>query len=160
VINNVKESMAGASGKLSVDDFFEAVRFQQIAKLFDHRVRLYVALEALMEGNMDAKAVNDKKRYINRCISQASMSPPDVLWAFNTFLHANPGSAKGFAMVLKVVYDEDWADEQSILRFYQNDEDAGEPGFEEAKKAAGPFLTWLENAASDDDDDDSDSDSD
>merc|ERR1719221_1869752 len=98
------------------------------------------------------------KKYIDKCITNASMSGEDVLWSFNVYLAANPGAAKGFAMVLKVVYEEDWAEEKVILNYYDDDKNDEEPGFEEAKKKAAPFLKWL--ATVDDEDSDSDSDSD
>lgn len=157
VISNLKSFIDGKGGKPKVDDFFEEIRMFQLAQVFDHKVRLYVAIAACCGESMDAAAVNTNKKYIAKCIQNASMSGEDVLWAFNAYLAANAGAAKGFAMVLKAVYEEDWAEEKEILDYYNDDGNDDEPGFEEAKKKAAPFLKWL---ATVDDDSDSDSDSD
>jgi len=68
----------------------------------------------------------------------------------------NKAAAKSYAMVLKAIYDADWAEEKDILNYYKKDEGEKDPGFDAAKHGAGPFLKWLETAESDNDDDDDD----
>jgi len=54
--------------------------------------------------------------------------------------------------VLKVIYDEDWAEEDAILEHYNDNSQVNMPGFEEVRQAAAPFLKWLQIAESDDSD--------
>merc|ERR1712187_133813 len=144
----------------NADDLFEEMRMHQLANLFDNKLRLYITLEVVCDSNLDAKSVIENKKYISKMISKGDMSTADVLWAFNAYVHANPDSLKVFAPVLKALYDEDWAEEKEILEYYDDDSQEGEPGFEEAKKAAGPFLKWLQVAEADDDDSDEEEDDD
>merc|ERR1711862_920460 len=120
------------------------------------KLRLYIVLEALCGENMDAKLVTEHKEALDKFINNGNLPAPDVLWAFDTYIHMHPATAKGYAMTLKVCYDEDWASEAAILEYYRDCGGAGEPGFDEAKKAAGPFLKWLETVESEEDDDDGD----
>jgi len=72
------------------------------------------------------------------------------------YLATVPALKKTLPMLMKCFYDQEWLDEKAMLSYYNDDEGEDDPGFEEAKKAAGPFLKWLE--ADEDSDDSSDSD--
>jgi len=160
VINVMKEFIGSQSGKLKPEDFFEELRMQQLAKLFDHKIRFYVALEALMPaGAMDAKTITQHKALLQCVLDKVKIPEGDILWGFDAYLSQNEKSIKSYPMVLKFVYDEDWASEKAILKHYVEDEGDDEPGFEAAKKSAAPFLKWLQEAeGSDEDEDESGSD--
>jgi len=162
VIEVMRQFLKTKTGPVKPDEFFEELRMQQLAKLFDHKVRLYVTLESLMpSGSMDGKAVGLHKALIDKVLAATKISANDILWCFDTYLAVNEKAVKGFPMVLKVIYDEEWANEAELTKYYGEDEGEGQPGFDAAKKAGAPFLTWLETAdASDDDDDDDEEDSD
>merc|ERR1712226_1511021 len=98
------------------------MRLQQLAKVFNHKVRLYIALEVTCGSTMDMKSVQDNSKYVSRFISNAKMEADEVFWAFDAYIEANSGCLKGFAMVMKAIYDEDWADEAAILRYYNEEE--------------------------------------
>eukprot|EP00419_Tripos_fusus_P071850 CAMPEP_0172891550 /NCGR_PEP_ID=MMETSP1075-20121228/144140_1 /TAXON_ID=2916 /ORGANISM="Ceratium fusus, Strain PA161109" /LENGTH=71 /DNA_ID=CAMNT_0013746033 /DNA_START=1 /DNA_END=216 /DNA_ORIENTATION=+ len=66
----------------------------------------------------------------------------------------NPGAKRLFAQLLKVAYQQDWAEETTILQFYNEDEGEGTPAFADAQQAVGPCLKWLSEAEEDDNDDD------
>lgn len=153
VIGVMMDFVDSKQGKPSVADFFEEIRMQQIAKVFDHKVRLYVGLEALFGDAMNAKQIVAKKAYINKLLSTPALEPPDALWAFNVYVEAHPEATKSFALVLKALYDEDILEEKPLLAYYETC-GAEVPGFEAAKKAAGPFLQWLQTAESEDSDSD------
>lgn len=161
VIGIMKEFVQSKGGKAKPDDFFEELRMQQLAKLFDHKIRFFVALESLMPaGAMDAKAVAEHKPVLDKVLSAVKMPESDILWCFNAYLSQNEKSVKSFPMVLKIIYDEDWASEASILKYYVEEEGDGEPGFQAAKTSAAPFLKWLQTAEESDDDSEEDEDSD
>merc|ERR1712217_801469 len=140
------------SGNVSHEDFYEEMRMHQLANCFDHKLRLYITLEVVCGSTMVAKSVMENKNYISKIISQVNMPQADIIWAFNVYVHVNPDCLRGFAHVLKVLYDEDWAEEHTILDYYNDDSHVKEPGFEEARGAAAPFLKWLQVAEADDDD--------
>merc|ERR1712187_789507 len=154
VVGTLSSFVSSKGGKPSVADFFEEVRLQQISKVFDHKMRLYVALEALCGKTMDAKALGEQKKFVEKLATNANMPTADILWAFDTYLKANPGSAKAFPMVLKLLFDEDLIEEKPLLEYYEDDVGESEPGFEDAKTAAAPFLKWLQTAEEEDEDDD------
>merc|ERR1712066_1132297 len=130
--------------------FFEEVRMQQIAKIFNHKVRMCIVLEALCGQSMDAKGLTEQKRIVSKCIEHGKMQPFDTLWAFDGYVHRNRDALKTFPMVLKAIYDEEWVSEEKILEYYNNEAGSGETGFEEAKRSAAPFLKWLATVESDD----------
>jgi hypothetical protein len=72
----------------------------------------------------------------------------------------NPGAKKLFAQQLKVAYEQNWAEEKTILDFYNDEEGEGTPAFADAQQAAGPCLKWLAEAEEDSDEDDGDDDGD
>merc|ERR1712151_726272 len=147
-------------GKVKAADFFEEIRQHQLAKDFDHKVRLYVALEALMpNGSMDAKNVSDNSKVLDKTIKAVTMPGSEILFAFGAYLQANSKASRSFPMVLKAVYDEEWASEAEILKYFDEEEGSGDPGFDEAKKVAAPFLKWLQTTEESDDDDEDDDDS-
>jgi len=142
-------------GKPSVEEFFDELRMQQLAKGYDHKVRLFLVLQAL--GTVDAKVASTWKKHLSFFISQAHMKTDDILWAFDAYLHVKDEAKKGFAMTLKFAFDEDWITDSETLEYYNDDKGEGEPGFEKAQKSLKQFLEWLEKEdSSDDDDEDSD----
>jgi len=163
VIKSVKSwvEMNGGS-KYKVSELFDEVRMHQLSQGFDMKLRLYIVLESLSNGSMDAKVVEEHSKAIDKFIENASMETADTLWAFDTYVHANQGSIKTFPLVLKALWDNDWINESGTLEYYNDDQGDGEPGFDEAKKAAQPFLKWLSTAESSgsgsDDDDESEDD--
>merc|ERR1712157_583009 len=54
VVKNVKQFIEDKEGKPPVDDLFEEVRMLQLAKLFDHKVRLFIVMQAVVDV-LDAK---------------------------------------------------------------------------------------------------------
>merc|ERR1711972_748970 len=161
VIETMTQFVESKNGKVKAADFFEELRQHQLAKDFDHKVRLYVALAGLMpNGSMDAKAITDHSKAIEKPIKSVSMPGSDVLFAFGAYLAANSKSSRTFPMVLKAVYDEEWATDADILKYYDEEEGSGDPGFDEAKKVAAPFIKWLQTTEESDDDDEDDDDSD
>lgn len=157
VIGIMREFIASKNGAVKPADFFEELRMQQLAKLFDHKIRFYIALEALFpNGAMDAKAVVDQKKVINEVLGMVKIPVAHVLWSFNAYLslEANEKAVRSYPMVMKTIYDEEWAAEADLLKYYTEEEGAGEPGFEKANTAAAPFLKWLQTAEESDDDED------
>jgi len=158
VIKELSDFIEKKGDNPSVSDFFDELRMFQVGKVFDHKVRLYIVLESFFGSNMDAKSLSDQKKHVEKAITNASMKTPDVLWSFNAYLEENKGASKTFPHCLKVLYDQDWCDEAEILRYYNDDANDGEPGFEKAKEVAAPFLKWLAEADDDDSDEDEDED--
>jgi len=140
----MREFVAASNGAPDVACFFEELRIHQLANDFDHKMRLYVALEALFTQGLEASAVQKSTKYLTKCIGSRLMSPSDVLWAFEVHLNANPTGEQCYAMVLKHLYDSDIVEEEPLLEHYRGD--LATPGFVAAKKAAVPFLQWLETA--------------
>jgi len=163
VIKVMREFVETKSGKAKPEDFFEELRMQQLAKLFDHKIRFYIALESLMpNGSMDAKEVgrDEVKGSIEKVLAATKIPVSDVLSGFDTYLSVNEKAVRSFPMVLKVIYDEEWAAEDDLMKHYRDEEGAGGPGFETAKKSGAPFIKWLETADDSDDDEDDDDDED
>merc|ERR1712228_757753 len=154
MISSLRSTVQAQGERVSGQSIFDEVRDHQLAKGFDHKLRLYIVLEGVCGTNMDAKAVMDNAKLIGKFIRNANMPTADVLWALDTYVCANPGASKWAPRVLKTFYDEDWAEEAEILSYYNESEGSGEPGFEEVRRVSGPFLKWLEMTASDDDADD------
>mmetsp|Transcript_79202 Transcript_79202/g.149437 ORF Transcript_79202/g.149437 Transcript_79202/m.149437 type:complete len:498 (-) Transcript_79202:169-1662(-) len=149
VIESVKSFL---EDKPKPKELYDEVHKQQSSKMFDHKVRLYVVLKALFEDSMDGKAVGDSSKMLDKFITD-TMEPKDVLWSFNAYLSTSAAAVRGFPMVLKAIYDEEWADEKEILKYYVDPADgSGEPGFDEAAKAGARFFEWLQQ---NDDDDES-----
>lgn len=174
VIKELQTLRARQGNQTCLDDFFQGVRLQQISKLFDHKLRLYIVLETLCGNTMDAKTLGEVKHVVADFIAKPKMEPSEVLWAFGTYLQMNRDAAKLYPLVLKVIYDEDWASEEQILNYYDEGRrttsaaaDGGcssttatgylknsqqeDPGFAIAKQCASPFLKWLQSTASDED---------
>merc|ERR1740129_2362262 len=131
VIKSV-EGVVSQSGTGDVNKIFDEVRDQQLAKAFDHKLRLYIVLQGVCGSSMDAKALSESKKVVSKFITEGKMPGPD----------------------------EDWADEAAILSYYNDRGGAGEPGFDEVKQAAAPFLKWLETPASDEDEEEESEDED
>merc|ERR1712118_130783 len=148
VIQTLSEFVSSKGGDPSVADFFEELRMQQIAKVFDNKVRLYVAIQALFGKTISDKEIPKKKKYLTKVIQNASMSPTDVLRGFEAFIVINPAAEKAYPKTLKGLYDEDIVSEEHLLEHYKKGK-CDNPGFDTAKKAAKPFLDWLEEASED-----------
>merc|ERR1712070_905287 len=145
-IKSMADFVESKDGKPPVGAFFEEVRALQVTKVFDDKIRLYAVLEALFGSSMDAKGVSDKSKIIEKFITNGRLEPSDVLWAFDTYLEANKSwdARSLLPPIVKAVYDEEWFPDDAILRYYNDDEGEGQPGFEKAKTAAKPILAWLE----------------
>lgn len=161
VIASLRNTVNDQGSALRPSSFLEEVRMQPVANVIDMKVRLYIVLEALCGSTMDEKSLGEHKALVGTVIQKAPasrMSPEDVLWAFTTYVAANPSQARRFPKVLEVVYREEWAEEESILAYYAGVGE-GQPGFAEASQAARPFLAWLAMPDSDtEDQEDSESD--
>jgi len=161
-IKSMADFVESKGGKPTVAAFFEEVRALQVTKVFDDKIRLYAVLESLFGADMDAKGVTDKSKIIEKFIQNGRLQTADVLWAFDTYIEANKGwdATRRFPPVVKVMFDEEWCSDQAILRFYNEDEGEGQPGFDKAKAAAKPILAWLAKDDDSDSEEDSDEDSD
>jgi len=156
VIEVMKEFVTSKDGKAKPEDFFEELRMQQLAKLFDHKIRFYIALEGIMPaGAMNKQTITDAKPVLSKVLAAVKIPAGDVLWCFDAYLSRsdNEKSVKTFPLVLKEIYDEEWVSEASMTKYYDDDEGAGEPGFDAAKKSGAPFITWLKTVEESDDDD-------
>jgi len=152
VIETLRAFIDNSGAYMTVDDFYVELRLAQLAEVFHHSVRLYVALEALLGAKMDAESLLAHKDHIAKAITDASMSSFDVLWAFDAYIEVHPDTVKSFPMVLKSIYDEEWAAEEDILEYYGSGRWSSEPGFILAQSSAAPFLRWLSTSADDDED--------
>jgi len=143
---------------LKAADYLEELTNHRLAKNFDQKTSLYITMEALCGNRMNAKALEDKAKYFDKLIESLKLTGTDVLWAFGAYLDMNPGAKKLVAQQLKVAYEQNWAEEKTILEFYNDEEGEGTPAFADAQQAAGPCLKWLAEAEEDDDDDGDDHD--
>jgi len=141
---------------LKAADYLEELTSHRLANNFDQKTSLYITMEALCGNEMDAKALEDKAKYVDKLTESLKLTGTDVLWALGAYLDVNPSAKKVFAQQLKVAYEQDWAEEKTILEFYNGEEGEGTPAFAAAQQAAGPCLKWLAEAEEDDDSDDSD----
>merc|ERR1712046_232240 len=57
VIKTLSEFVASTGGNPAVALFLEELRMQQLAKIFDNKVRLYVAIQALFGTTIPAKEI-------------------------------------------------------------------------------------------------------
>lgn len=142
VIKTLSEFVASTGGNPAVALFLEELRMQQLAKIFDNKVRLYVAIQALFGTTIPAKEIPGKAKYLTKVIQNGNMSPQDILWGFEVYLVNNPATEKQYPRTLKGLYDADIVTEEQLLEHYKGD--FSTPGFATAKKAAKPFLDWLE----------------
>ena len=102
-----------------------------------------ISLEALFPGGvLNAAALSLHKMTLDKLVSPTLMTGADILWALGVHLSLNTQASKMFPMVLKTLYFEDWATEDDILAYYVSG-GTGHPGFDLAKVAASPFITWL-----------------
>jgi len=151
VITTLSEFVVSKGDDPSVADFFEELRMQQIAKVFDNKVRFYVAIQALFGKTIPAKEITGKKKYLTKIIQNGNMSPEDILWGFEVYLVNNPATKKMYPVTLKGLYDAEIVTEEQFLKHYMGN--LSTPGFATAKKAAKPFLDWLQEASEDSDSD-------
>merc|ERR1711920_11580 len=147
------------SEKITVDKMYEEVRAQQVTRGFDNKLRMYVVISALFpNGALGAKGINHRSKAIKEFITNGRLSFAEWIWGFEAYLAANPSATKAWAMSLKALYDADLAEEEQILEYYKGQHDS--PGFDASKKAAAPFITWLETSEDGSDEDGVDKDSD
>merc|ERR1712032_666390 len=145
---------------LKAADYLAELTNLRLAKNFDQKTSLYITMEALCGNKMNVKALEDKAKYFDKLIESLKLTGTDVLWALGAYLAMNPGAKKLFAQQLKVAYEQNWAEEKTILDFYNDEEGEGTPAFADAQQAAGPCLKWLAEAGEDSDKDDGDDDGD
>merc|ERR1712147_180448 len=62
VISALKSFMEGGN----TGEFFEEARMHQLAKGFDHQLRLYIVLEVLFGSGMDAEALQSKAKTVSK----------------------------------------------------------------------------------------------
>merc|ERR1712045_295542 len=141
-VKQVISMLAGVSeskgASLKAADYLEELTNHRLAKNFDQKTSLYVTMEALCSKEMDAKAMEDKATYFDEVIGSQKLSGKDVLWALGAYLDMNSGAKRFFAQMLKVVFERDWAEEKTILEFYNEEEGASTPAFADAQQAASP----------------------
>merc|ERR1712183_1160275 len=99
-------------------DYLEELTNHRLAKKFDQKTSLYITMEALCGNEMDAKALQDKVKYLDELIESQKLMGTDVLWALGAYLDMNTGVKRFFAQQLKVAYEQGWAEETTILSFY------------------------------------------
>jgi len=129
--------------KITVDQMYEEVRAQQVTRGFDNKSRMYVVLSALFpNGTLSATGVKHRSRFIKEFITNGRLPFAEWIWGLEAYLAANPRATKVWAMTLKTLYDEDLVEEEQILEYYRGQHDS--PGFDASKKAAAPFIKWLE----------------
>merc|ERR1712029_319931 len=158
VINMLAGLAESKGNSLKAADYLEELTNHRLAKNFDQKTSLYITMEALCSKEMDAKSLEDKATYFDEVIGSQKLSDKDVLWALGAYLDMNSGARRFFAQMLKVVFERYWAEEKTIMEFYNDEEGASTPAFADAQQAASPCLKWLAEADEDDDDDNSDSD--
>merc|ERR1712012_1262389 len=138
---------------LTVHDFFQEVRAQQVTKAFDHKLRMYAVVSALFpEGTLDANKVRSRSEFITAFITNGTLPFADWVWGFEAYMAANPAAAKTWALTLKVLYDEDLAEEEEILAYYKKGHHSS-PGFDLSQKAVAPLIKWLESTSDGEDSD-------
>merc|ERR1712224_126237 len=151
VIKTLSEFVGSKGGNPTVADFFEELRVQQLANIFDNKMRFYVAIQALFGRTIPIKEIPGKAKYLTKVIQNGHMSAQDILWGFEVHLINNPTTEKTYPMTLKGLYNAELVTEEQFLQHYQGH--FSTPGFATAKKSAKPFLDWLEEASEDSDSD-------
>jgi len=155
VIQAVKDISDMKNGDLEADALVYELRKHQDSHGVDDKALLYIALESLFpSGVLSAKAIPEHTALIDKVIDDIYLSGADVLWAFGAYLSQHEKARKPFPMVLKTLYDEDWASEDDLLKYYNDDGGIEHPGFHEAKRVAAPFIRWLQTASYSDEDSD------
>merc|ERR1712193_480715 len=96
VIQTLSEFVASTGGNPAVALFLEELRMQQLAKIFDNKVRFYVAIQALFGTTIPEKEIPNKKKYLTKLIDNGKMSTEDVLWGFEVFIVMNPAAEKAY----------------------------------------------------------------
>merc|ERR1712134_153697 len=143
-------------GKLGKDKFYDEARMIQVQQAYSTKLRMYVALQALFEADMNKDGVKSRLPHLKMLASTPQMDAGDILAAFELYYVTSPKLIKQYPMVLKELYDADIVSEQHLLKHYE--QDLSSEGFTEAKAAAKPFLDWLQTADVDSDEDDDKSD--
>merc|ERR1719343_453649 len=140
------------SDNITVDKMYEEVRAQQVTRGFDNQLRMYVVVSALFpDGTLSAKGVKHRAKFIKAFITNGGLPFAAWIWGFEAYLAANPRATKAWAMTLKTLYDAELAEEEAILEYFKGQHDG--PGFDASKKAAAPFIQWLEASEEGSDDD-------
>ncbi|PSS31777.1 Eukaryotic translation initiation factor 5-2 like [Actinidia chinensis var. chinensis] len=110
-------------------------------------------MDALFEALFDgagkgfSKEVTKKKNYI-AAATQEEGSQPVLLHAIEAFCgKASPEAMKEVALVLKVLYDSDVLEEESIVEWYGKGSTGSNKGLQMWKNVK-PFVEWLQSAES------------
>lgn len=111
-------------------------------------------LSAVFGDSLSDKTLPASAKLVRFFTAHPTMDPGDILWGFESYLHAYPQLDKGYAMVMKVAYDKDLIEDDALIAHYTKPDAPTNPGYEAAKKFAAPFIQWLQQS----DDEDSDSD--
>eukprot|EP01068_Selenidium_serpulae_P005505 Selendium_serpulae@DN4054_c0_g1_i1.p1 len=157
---------AGLDGSQeSLNTFWTELRRIQLSQVFTSDVRMFVALNVLLaDSNFDNDMVKQVIPYIER-IKDASLPDLEFLCAVEHFFYRRKREGTMaddmlFPYFLNTMYQAELVDEDSILKFYDDDKstpaESHSASHEEAKKDAAPFLQHLKDAGSDDDSDDED----
>merc|ERR1719320_550576 len=77
------------------------------------------------------KTGQKRAKYFDKLIESLKLTGADVLWALGAYLDMNPSAKKLFAQQLKVAYEQNWAEEKTILDFYNDEEGEEEEESEE-----------------------------
>merc|ERR1719320_337945 len=126
--------LAESKGKsLKATEFLEELTNQRLANNFDRKTSLYITMEAICSKEMGAKALEANAKYFDKGIGSQQLSGTDVLWALGAYLAMNPSAKRSFAQQLKVVFEQEWAEEEEILKFYNDKEGASTPAFADAQ---------------------------
>ncbi|MBA0868943.1 hypothetical protein Goshw_020867 [Gossypium schwendimanii] len=105
-------------------------------------------------GKGFAKEVTKKKNYIAAAVAaiKEERSQLVLLNSIESFCSkANPEAAKEVALVLKVLYDDDFLEEEFIMEWYQKGI-AGTNKGSQIWKNLKPFIEWLQTAESESED--------
>jgi hypothetical protein len=153
LIGEMKQFVSHKSGKPTAVDFLAELRTRAnqtcSCESFDGKIRLFIALSTLCGDKLNQKELTLWKGHIGEVIGNDKdgvLSGSGVLWVFDAYLEAFPGTANVFPMVLQMLHAESWCSQDDILAHYNQNQGKGEPGFALAKDKAAPFLEWLEGS--------------
>jgi len=153
LIGEMKQFVSHKSGKPSAPDFLAELRKRAnqtcSCERFGGKIRLFIALSTLCGDKLNQKELMLWKGHISEVIDDDKdgvLPGSDVLWVFDAYLEAFPGTANVFPMVLQMIHEQSWCSQEDILAHYNQNLGKGEPGFGLAKDKAAPFLEWLEGS--------------
>ncbi|XP_055388683.1 uncharacterized protein LOC129617527 [Condylostylus longicornis] len=133
--------------------FFEQLRLLQVSQEFDHRIKVYVALDVLFNKDFGLLTPDTPPAKVTQ-----NMAQRDILTALEDFVEARCGTSvlgfKNYPYFLQKLYSADILSDEGILTHYNSKKVAaeGREGHSKAKIAAKPFLAWLEQNDSEESD--------